>query len=55
MDKVEEAARNARAVLRGLIDAPIGTAMASVMLAYKLLDDALDDSKSQTQLPERQE
>ncbi len=40
-DVIREAARQARAVLAGMLDTPSGTAKGDVVLAFKLLDDAL--------------
>ncbi len=40
-ETLRSAAMNARAVLAGLLDAPIGTAITAVVLAHKILDDAL--------------
>ncbi len=40
-DTIREAAKQARAVLGGMLETPIGTAKADVVLAFKLLDDAL--------------
>lgn len=38
---MRDAAFRARTVLAGLMDAPIGSAAASIVLAHKLLDDAI--------------
>ncbi len=44
-DALLEAAKQARAVLAGLIQTPIGTAIADVVLAHHLLDEALQSTE----------